>query len=174
MDLKFYKMHPEVPTPKKATAQSACFDIHFCSAGKEYATGYTVMNRPINRPFRDGNLFISPGERVAVPTGLILDIPEGYSVRVHARSGLSLKNGLSLANAEGVIDSDYVDELFVLLWNNSGNGAQLSNGDRIAQAELVKLESYELKEITKVPKSKSNRAGGLGSTGVKEIPNVQT
>ena len=106
-------------------------------------------------------------DRMMVPTGLILDIPEGYSVRVHARSGLSLKQGLVLVNAEGIIDSDYVEELFVLMTNISDNPISINNGDRIAQGELVKAEQYILEETSDKPATKTDRNGGMGSTGVK-------
>jgi dUTP pyrophosphatase len=117
----------------------------------------------------DQSITLMPGDRVMVPTGLILDIPDGYSVRVHARSGLSLKQGLILVNSEGVIDSDYVEELFVLLTNVSENAQVIKNGDRIAQAELVKKEEYALWEIFEAPAKKTDRDGGMGSTGTKGI-----
>jgi dUTP pyrophosphatase len=109
---------------------------------------------------------VDPGERVLVPTGLVLDIPQGYSVRIHPRSGLSLKQGLTLVNAEGVIDSDYVEELFIPLYNASSISVQLKHGDRIAQGELVRTELYEIVESTTRPERKTDRAGGFGSTGV--------
>jgi dUTP pyrophosphatase len=101
-----------------------------------------------------------------VPTGLIFDIPKGYSIRVHARSGMSLKQGLVLANSEGVIDSDYVEETFVLIMNVSDNGHWLTPGDRIAQAELVKQEQFKIEERKTRPTVKTDRVGGMGSTGV--------
>lgn len=101
-----------------------------------------------------------------MPTGLIFDIPEGYSVRVHARSGLSLKQGLVLVNQEGVIDSDYYHETYVLLTNISQTHANLMPGDRIAQAEMTKNAEYVLWEIDMPPQQKTDRVGGLGSTGI--------
>jgi dUTP pyrophosphatase len=103
---------------------------------------------------------------VLVPTGLIFDIPEGFSLRIHARSGLSLKEGLVLANSEAVIDSDYVDEVFVLLYNRSSVGRTIRIGERIAQAELVESVQYTIKETKKQPTVKTDRTGGMGSTGV--------
>ena len=110
-----------------------------------------------------------PGDRILVPTGLIFDIPTGYSVRIHPRSGLSYKQGLVLANLEAVIDSDYVQETFVLLYNRSEVDHTINNGDRIAQAEMVKREEYILWEIFDAPTQKTDREGGLGSTGVAAI-----
>jgi deoxyuridine 5'-triphosphate nucleotidohydrolase len=94
-----------------------------------------------------------------------MDIPEGYSVRLHPRSGNSLKLGLVLANLEGVIDSDYIDEVMVLLWNTATNGLWVNNGSRIAQAELTKLERYAIEETNEKPVKKTDREGGMGSTG---------
>jgi dUTP pyrophosphatase len=167
--LKFFKLHSDVQIPKMATEQSACFDISFCSHGKEAYKGFNKQNAPVDRPLATGNIQIMPGERLLIPTGYILDIPEGYSVRLHARSGLSLKQGLVLANAEGVIDSDYVEELFVMIHNISDNKQWINNGDRIAQGELVKQETYELTETKEKPQVKTSRNGGLGSTGISEI-----
>jgi dUTP pyrophosphatase len=125
------------------------------------------MNKAFARPMNN-MINIQPGDRIMVPTGLILDIPEGHSVRVHARSGLSLKQGLVLANAEGVIDSDYVEELMVLIWNISDNAIQINTGDRIAQAELIKDAEYEIAVTAIRPVTKTARVGGMGSTGITD------
>jgi len=170
--LKFYKTFPTIELPKFATEQSACFDLSFQNLGKFDYTGYNAQNKKFNRPFKDGRLYINAGDRVMVPTGLILDIPKGYSVRVYARSGLSLKQGLTLANAEGIIDSDYIQELFVLMTNLSTTGQWISPGDRVAQAELIKQEIYKIEETTTAPVVKTDRKGGMGSTGV--TINVET
>ena len=165
--LKIYKTHPDVQLPSFATQQSACFDISFQSVGKQGYEGFNVFNKKILRPFKDGNIYINARDRVMVPTGIILDIPEGYSVRLHPRSGLSLKSGIVLANAEGVIDSDYIQEVFVLLHNMSENGIMINKGDRICQAELVKDEKYVIEETKIQPTIKTDRTGGFGSTGVQ-------
>ena len=165
--LKVWKTHPSNQIPKKQTDGSACFDLQFQGHGKKEYKGFTRNNKPFTRPLNN-MIIIQPGDRVMVPTGLILDIPNGYSVRVHARSGLSLKQGLVLANAEGVIDSDYVEELMVLMWNISDNGIQINTGDRVAQAELIKDEEYSIMETAARPGIKSSRIGGMGSTGVTD------
>lgn len=164
--LRIFKTNPNVNLPKFATKQAACFDLSFQSSGKTEYTGYNMYNAPLSRPLSNGSIKIMPGDRILVPTGLIFDIPEGYSVRIHPRSGLSLKQGLVLANLEAVIDSDYVQETFVLLANNSSVDQTINNGDRIAQAEMIKSEEYILWEIFDAPIQKTDRAGGLGSTGI--------
>lgn len=163
--LKIFKTHPDIVLPRHQTSESACFDIAFQRAGKSRIHGYSNANKPVER-ITDGSLTISPGDRILVPTGLILDIPKGYSVRVHARSGLSVKQGLVLANAEGVVDSDYIDELFIILYNISGNSVTIRDGDRIAQGELVKNEEYTIEQTPARPIPKTNRTGGFGSTGI--------
>jgi dUTP pyrophosphatase len=165
--LKIWKTHPSNQTPKKQTAGSACFDLQFQGHGKKEYKGFTRNNKAFTRPMNN-LVTIQPGDRVMVPTGLILDIPTGHSVRVHARSGLSLKQGLVLANAEGVIDSDYVEELMVLVWNISDNQINITTGDRIAQAELIRDAEYSIVETAARPGVKTTRVGGMGSTGVKD------
>lgn len=170
--LNIYRTDPNVSLPKFATKGSACFDLSFQSAGKYEYTGYNAYNAPFTRALSDNKIVIMPGDRILVPTGLIFDIPEGYSVRIHPRSGLSYKQGLILANLEAVIDSDYIQETFVLLTNRSEVSITINSGDRIAQAELVKKEEYVLWEIYEAPTQKTDRAGGLGSTGVAKIEDL--
>jgi dUTP pyrophosphatase len=167
--LQIWKLDPRVPTPDFATKQSACFDVSFQAWGKYTYKGYSFANKSFERTLSDGTITINHGDRVAVPTGIILNIPEGHSVRLHPRSGLSLKSGLVLANAEAVIDSDYVDELFILLHNLSHNQITINNGDRIAQAELVESLQYEITVTETKPEQKTDRNGGLGSTGVATV-----
>lgn len=165
--LKMYRIHPSVQMPKHQTKGSACFDLQFQGSGRTKIDGYSSKNKPVSRLFTNA-LTISPGDRMMVPTGLVFDIPEGYSVRLHARSGTSLKQGLVLANSEGVIDSDYVNEVMVLIHNISENAITINEGDRIAQAELVKNEEYSIEETAIRPIFKTTRTGGMGSTGVSE------
>ena len=167
--LNIYKTDPNIVLPKFATKQSACFDISFQAEGKSLYHGYNKTNAPFSRPLSTGSIRIMPGDRILVPTGLIFDIPAGYSLRIHPRSGLSYKQGLVLANLEAVIDSDYVDETFIILTNHSEVDQTIYHGDRIAQAELVKQEEYIIWEIEQPPKQKTDREGGLGSTGVSVI-----
>ena len=166
--LKIYKTHPNVQLPKFATEQSACFDISFYAEGKVTYKGFNKQNAPIERSLSKGDITIVSGDRIMVPTGLILDIPIGYSVRLHPRSGLSLKQGLVLANAQGIIDSDYVEESKIMLLNISTEPVYIYHGDRVAQAELVRCEQYNIMETTERPTQKTDRNGGFGSTGVTQ------
>ena len=165
--LNVYKTNPNIVMPRFGTKQAACFDISFQAEGKATYSGYNSFNAPFTRALSNtGSIRIMPGDRILVPTGLIFDIPEGYSVRIHPRSGLSYKQGLILANLEAVIDSDYIQETFILLTNRSEVDQTINNGDRITQAALVKKEEYGLWEIMEAPTQKTDRIGGLGSTGV--------
>lgn len=101
-----------------------------------------------------------------IPTGLILDIPKNYCVKIYPRSGLSSKKGLNLINCVGIIDSDYVEELMIPVYNNSQERVRIYSGDRIAQGELVVQHQAEFSYLTERPKRKSDRNGGFGSTGV--------
>jgi dUTP pyrophosphatase len=168
--LKIFKTHSGIVLPKFGTEQAACFDLAYQPHGKHEYVGYNVYNKTFSRPIKsDGLLTIMPGDRIMVPTGLIFDIPEGHSLRIHPRSGLSYKQGLVLANLEAVIDSDYVHETFVLLTNLSENPQTISVGDRIAQAELIEQLRYDIVETAEKPEQKTDRVGGLGSTGVATI-----
>lgn len=167
--LGYYKMADDVKDPVVATANSACFDLHaYIPPGSEY-TVYSSKNLKGSGTSIDvdgGTVSVMPGDRILVPTGLIFDIPNGCSVRLHARSGLSLKQGLVLANAEGVIDSDYVDPTYVMITNISDVPVDIKNGDRICQAELVYQPNFAIMPIAQAPEKKTDREGGFGSTGV--------
>jgi len=169
--LKVYKIHPDAQIPNYQTRKAACFDIAaylhpsariMTWAGKsqrEYAVQHDGSNEK-------NYIAIAPQERALIPTGLIFDIPEGYSVRLHPRSGMALKYGLVLANCEGVIDEDYVNETQIIVLNTSDEIMKIYHGDRIAQGELVKTLDYTVEECYTAPTQKTDRIGGFGSTGV--------
>ncbi|HUB08562.1 MAG TPA: dUTP diphosphatase, partial [Myxococcales bacterium] len=112
----------------------------------------------------DVDVTLAPGQRVPVPTGLAIEIPEGYEGQVRARSGLALRSGIGLPNGPGTIDSDYRGELAVLLINWSAEPVPIHRGDRIAQlviAPVVRAEFALADEL-----SESHRGeGGFGHTG---------
>lgn len=167
--LKFYRLMPHVQIPEMATIGSACFDMRFQYHGLDPIIAYddtNIMQR-IAVPISAKSITIPPHWRVLLPTGLILDIPEGHSVRVHPRSGLSIKKGLTLINCEGVIDSDYVEEVMITAFNASHASVTIDLGERLAQGELIKNLDYVIAATTERPQRKSNRAGGFGSTGSK-------
>lgn len=114
-----------------------------------------------------GELHIAPGERVLVPTGLFLDIPENFEVQVLPRSGMSLKSGLMVANSPGLIDADYINELFVIMVNVSHRTVVIEDGDRVAQIKLAPRTRFKINKMSRAARQKTNRTGGIGSTGVK-------
>jgi len=113
----------------------------------------------------DGKIQINPHERALIPTGLIFDIPKGYSVRLYPRSSLALKQGLTLANNVGIIDSDYVEPVYMMVYNISGYQQFVFDEIRMCQAEMVKELPYIIMEIDVRPEQKTDRDGGFGSTG---------
>lgn len=113
----------------------------------------------------DEDLVIRSGEIELVPTGIFMEIPEGYEGQVRARSGLALKYGISLPNGIGTIDSDYRGELKVILINHGKEDFVIKNGDRIAQIVFIKYEKAEL-EIVDSLENTERSTGGFGSTGI--------
>lgn len=167
MRLSFYKTQETAYVPAFETEGAACFDLKASLVSGTEVTYYSSFNEKnvlYIGPSR--SIILQPKGRYLVPTNLIMDIPSGYSVRIHPRSGLALKNGITLINCEGVIDSDYINPLFIALTNTSDTSFEVKDGDRIAQAELTLSEKYSIDEIFEAPKQKTSRIGGFGSTGV--------
>jgi dUTP pyrophosphatase len=109
-------------------------------------------------------LELSPGTRKLVPTGLIFQLPEGYEGQVRPRSGLAFRNGITVANAPGTIDSDYRGEVQVLLVNLGQDNFTVTRGMRAAQFVVAPVVTAELVE-TDVINETIRGAGGFGSTG---------
>ncbi|NOZ77851.1 MAG: dUTP diphosphatase [Acidobacteria bacterium] len=109
-------------------------------------------------------LVLRPMERAAVPTGLVLEIPEGFEGQVRPRSGLALKEGVTLANAPGTIDSDYRGEVKVLLVNLGTDPVTIRRGQRIAQLVITPVVRARFEEIGD-PGATHRGDGGFGSTG---------
>ena len=164
--LGIYKCVPEAHMPVRATTHSACWDIHACIQDNMRIDSYNSYNEFMQRPIVGNTLDVYPGERVLVPTGIIFDIPSGYSLRIHPRSGLSFKKGLSLMNCEGVVDQDYTLQTFVSMINHSDIAYKISHGERVAQIELVPVQEFEVTEIHTEPQPFTDRQGGFGSTGL--------
>lgn len=112
----------------------------------------------------DSDLIIKPFERVAVPTGIFLEIPFGYEGQIRARSGMSLKHGICMANGVGTIDSDYRGEIKVLLLNISDKEYTIKNNDRIAQMIISKYEKVDFDIVYEISKTQ-REDGGFGHTG---------
>ena len=109
---------------------------------------------------------LAPGARAVIPTGIAIALPEGYVCLVHPRSGLAAKNGISIVNTPGTIDSGYRGEIKVILINtDQSESFEIKRGDRIAQLVFQKFESARFYEVENLQESQRG-AGGFGSTGL--------
>ncbi len=134
----------DLPLPTYATAGAAGFDLRAAIPG------------PIK---------LSPGARAAVPTGVAMAIPEGYEGQVRPRSGFALRDGITVLNAPGTVDSDYRGEIRVILANLGDAEVTIHPGDRIAQLVVAPVSQATIVESTILPET-ARAAGGFGSTGV--------
>jgi dUTP pyrophosphatase len=167
MQLSIFKTDSKARIPVSQTAGAACLDVSASLLDDSKVTCYDRYNIEEKIPIVQSEIKIKPFSRALIPTNLILDIPVGYSVRVHPRSGLAVKQGLTLVNCEGVVDSDYVNPLFIAIINLSAVDAVIRDGDRIAQLELYRnVPAATIFELATPPSQKTDRTGGFGSTGV--------
>ncbi len=111
-----------------------------------------------------GELVLQPGGRAAVPTGLIIEIPEGFEGQVRPRSGLALKNGVTCLNSPGTIDWDYRGEVKVILANLGNAPFTIARAMRIAQLVIAPVTRVKIMEISELSATERG-AGGFGSTG---------
>ena len=113
----------------------------------------------------DGEVVLKPGERKLIPTGFKMALPEGYEAQVRPRSGLAVKNGISVLNTPGTIDEDYRGEVGVILINHGQEDFKVKRNDRIAQMVINKVEQADIEEVKSL--SETHRSsGGFGHTGV--------
>lgn len=140
MNINIKKLHPDARVPEYATDGSACFDLHCTTGGT-----------------------IAPGEAKTFGTGLAFEIDPAKVMKLYSRSGHGFKFGLRLSNGTGIIDSDYRQEVFVRLHNDSPYPYEVRAGDRIAQAMLDRVERVLFTLVDEL--SETARTGGLGSTG---------
>lgn len=133
------------PLPSYQTASSAGMDL---------------------RAHLDSPVPLRPLQRALIPTGLFIELPDGYEAQIRPRSGLAYKHGISLVNSPGTIDADYRGEIKVLLVNLSDLDFVVEDGERIAQMVVARYEQVEW--VERLQLSQTGRgAGGYGSTGTK-------
>ena len=118
------------------------------------------------RAFTDEPITLKPMERRLIPTGLFVQIPEGYEGQVRARSGLAIKHGIGLVNSIGTIDSDYRGELKIPVINFGNESFTINSGDRVAQLVIAAYKRVE-PIIVSVLDETDRGEGGFGHTGVK-------
>ncbi len=116
------------------------------------------------RAWLDADVTLQPLERTLVPTGLFIELPEGYEVQVRPRSGLAIKQGITCLNSPGTVDADYRGELKVILINLSNEPQTIRSGDRIAQIVMQKVEKINW-QTADILNETERGAGGFGHTG---------
>lgn len=134
----------DLPLPEYATVQSAAVDL--LAAVTE-------------------GVVLAPGARTLIPTGLAIALPDGYEAQVRPRSGLALKNGITLLNTPGTIDADYRGEIGVILTNLGEEDFMVERGMRIAQMLIAPVTRLTWNAVSSLDKSERG-SGGFGSTGV--------
>ena len=141
-DLLIHQLDPELPLPRFAKPGDAGADL-----------------------YARVDLTIAPGERALMPTGVAIALPPGFAAFIHPRSGLALRDGLSMVNAPGTIDASYRGEIQVILINmDLKKPITITRGDRIAQLVIQRIEQVRFVPVTHLPGS-DRGAGGFGSTG---------
>lgn len=162
MIVQIKKLRENAIIPKYQTEGSAGFDVH------------AIIDKD-NKCYLDSKysdqgpgLFVYPNTQCIVPTGLAFSIPKGMELQIRARSGLAAKKCITVTNSPGTLDHDYLDELFVLIFNLGKETFIIREGDRIAQCVLKQVEQAEFNVVDDFDEEtkKKDRGGGLGSTGI--------
>lgn len=109
-------------------------------------------------------VILAPGERKLIPTGLVIELPEGHEAQIRPRSGLALKHGITVLNSPGTIDADYRGEIKVLLINLGQESFEIANGERIAQMVIARHETVKWMVAEQLTET-ARGAGGYGSSG---------
>ena len=144
-NMNIKKLTPHAVLPVQGSAAAAGFDLCAC------------LQAPVT---------IYPGETVMIPTGLAMEIPEGYAGLIYPRSGIASKRGLAPANKVGVVDPDYRGEFMVAMHNHSSKPASIEPGERIVQLVITPFLTASFTEADELSDTVRG-AGGFGSTGVK-------
>lgn len=170
--LHIKRLVPQAQLPARATELAAGLDVRACLHSNmlkvwrevERLCGKETVEH--NEPVLRGTVTLYPGDRALIPTGLAMRPAPGYCIKFYPRSGLSLKQGLTLINAVGVGDEDYEQEYFVTLVNHSGAVQSIADGMRLCQLMVERVEPVEVIECDELPAVQSDRQGGFGSSGV--------
>ena len=139
----------DLELPAYATAQSAGMDL--CAAVVE-------------------DISLQPGQRALIPTGLAIAVPQGYEAQIRPRSGLALKNGLTVLNSPGTVDADYRGEVGVILINLGQESFTITRGMRIAQMIIASVAQASVQCVEQLDDTVRGE-GGFGSTGIKKVAN---
>ena len=128
------------------------------AAGADLRANFPIPDRP--------GVAIAPGARALIPTGLRVEIPDGFEMQIRPRSGLALKQGLTLVNTPGTIDSDYRGPLGIIVINHGSEPVTITHGQRIAQAVIAPVVQATF-EVSGTLTETNRGIGGFGSTGTK-------
>lgn len=115
----------------------------------------------------DADVLVTPGTRALIPTGIAIALPSGYEAQIRPRSGLAMKNGISLVNSPGTIDADYRGEVGVIVINHGDQVFTVTRGMRIAQMVVAPVIQAVWDEVSTLPET-ARGTGGFGSTGMAE------
>ncbi len=126
--------------------------------GTEFSSGMDV------RAYLSEKVILKPLERTLIPTGLFIELQEGYEAQIRPRSGLAIKKGLTVLNTPGTIDADYRGEVKIILVNLSNEEIEINSGDRICQMVINKFENITWEEVETINKTVRS-GGGFGHTG---------
>jgi len=146
-----------MPVTVLYTAKEGCIIPSYKTSGAAGADICALLPAPIT---------MASGERALVPTGLSVEIPEGFEIQVRPRSGLALKHGVTVLNSPGTIDSDYRGEIGVVLVNHGSEPFVVNNGERIAQLVVAAVERCEFVRAESLGGT-DRGSGGYGSTGTR-------
>ncbi len=113
-----------------------------------------------------GNVTLEPLDRAIVPTGIYIQLPEGYEAQIRPRSGLAAKNGITVLNSPGTIDSDYRGEICAILVNLSREPFTIHSGDRVCQMVIARVEQAEIEPVEVLDETERGN-GGFGHSGIK-------
>lgn len=153
INVEFVPVSPKFVLPKYATSGSACFDVQFLPFVEVLEDGTPV------------EIVLLPGQRVLLPLGFIVEVPAGYEMELRPRSGLAFKNGITVLNSPGCIDSDFRGEVQALVINHGGEPFTFTPGMRIAQAKISQVPPVVL-SIKDTITQTDRASGGFGSTGI--------
>lgn len=146
IEVKVKKLHPDAIVPNYMTEHAAGMDL--C----------TVVDTPV---------VLEPGERTLLATGLAMEIPPGFEGQVRPRSGLALKQGISLVNSPGTIDADYRGEIGIIIINHGKEPVEFRQGDRVAQLIIAPVTRAALVVVDELNNT-DRSSGGFGHTGVND------
>jgi len=167
MDVKI-KLEPGVEAPEKSTINAAGLDIRAHFVQSEGYNDITELDKLKGKMFyiSGSDLYLKPGGRVLIPTGMKVELPAGYEMQIRPRSGIALKYGITVLNTPGTIDADYRGDIGVILINHGKHDFCINHGDRIAQMVIARVITPRFIGVQSLEESQRGE-GGFGHTGNK-------